>query len=631
MKSEELKNIVFEELSRVLDQKQGQLELSKLDEAKLRKGDIIKMDDGEYGVVNKIKGKVAYIKLPSMPGSFHPIEADRTTYKGKHKGRDLYLESLNEAPKVAQQKRMEFGVEYRDSKGKPKKDTPLIKRFKTKALADKFAKKGNQIDKVGGKYTVVSVQVEENVAPDHDGKAAPYGSGYDKVKDLDESTKAYEDSLKKIAADKQLKMLSKKDKETLIKIAKLLQKEGKLEEVIAEGGFDPYVIMNKSGIITNRATKLQAIGFARKKTGVYAIPDKPKVLKTAQKLIKKMSGAKLKDAMFDLRFEGLTEAKEYKAGDTIKLKTGETVKINQVVKGPRPQFNTYRAKVKGKQVDFGSTDIKEGKLTEKLARGLKPLLKLGSAITKKVGEDKLLKLSDAFEKLDDERGDDTASDLNMAIEKMQDGYASQATGWLKKFNKECKKALKEGKLNEAEVYKYKKFASKAFKEINDAMFNFRHSMGIKTLTNKDMKLKKKVDSLHQAIFSLQKEMKKDGLTEGKLNEMDINDPILVAIRARKTDLKKKAALPKVKKISTKQYYKLMDKEIDLIDQMKDAAKEYERLDSEMNQDAGQKGSNWTDADANRYGGDLNKLQTKVEKLAKLKLAVKKQIMDYRVN
>ena len=51
----------------------------------------------------------------------------------------------------------------------------------------------------------------------------------------------------------------------------------------------------------------------------------------------------------------------------------------------------------------------------------------------------------------------------------------------------------------------------------------------------------------------------------------------------------------------------------------------------MNQDAGQKGSNWTDADANRYGGDLNKLQSRIEKLAKQKLAVKKQIMNYRVN
>ena len=57
----------------------------------------------------------------------------------------------------------------------------------------------------------------------------------------------------------------------------------------------------------------------------------------------------------------LKEAKEYKAGDTVKLKTGETVKINQVVKGPRSQFNTYRAKIKGKQVDFGLSKIKEAK------------------------------------------------------------------------------------------------------------------------------------------------------------------------------------------------------------------------------------------------------------------------------
>ena len=51
----------------------------------------------------------------------------------------------------------------------------------------------------------------------------------------------------------------------------------------------------------------------------------------------------------------------------------------------------------------------------------------------------------------------------------------------------------------------------------------------------------------------------------------------------------------------------------------------------MNQDAGQKGSNWTDADANRYGGDLNKLQTRIENLAKEKLKIKKAIMSYRIN
>ena len=59
---------------------------------------------------------------------------------------------LNEAPKVAPQTRMEFGVEYRDSKGRPKKDNPLVMRFKTKAQADKYAKRGNKVDKVGGKY-----------------------------------------------------------------------------------------------------------------------------------------------------------------------------------------------------------------------------------------------------------------------------------------------------------------------------------------------------------------------------------------------------------------------------------------------------------------------------------------------
>ena len=164
--------------------------------------------------------------------------------------------------------------------------------------------------------------------------------------------------------------------------------------------------------------------------------------------------------------------------------------------------------------------------------------------------------------------------------------------------------------------------------------NFKDSKG-KTVPSeeivKDLKLAVKPDILqHRGA---------DGSTmvnaylklEGKLDEMDINDPILIAVRARKTMIAKAKAAPKVKKISTKQYYKLMDAEIDLIDQMKDAAKEYERLDSEMNQDAGQKGDAWTDADANRYGGDLDKLQTKIEKLAKQKLAVKKQIMNYRIN
>ena len=118
-----------------------------------------------------------------------------------------------------------------------------------------------------------------------------------------------------------------------------------------------------------------------------------------------------------------------------------------------------------------------------------------------------------------------------------------------------------------------------------------------------------------------------------INEaIDINDPVLVAMRAFRTSyLKKGKATPKVKKISTTQYYKLMDREIDIIDQMKDASKEFEQLVSDMNNEAGQKGAEWTDADANRYGGDLDKIQTKIEKLTLQKKKVQDQIKNYRMS
>ena len=336
-------------------------------------------------------------------------------------------------------------------------------------------------------------------------------------------------------------------------------------------------------------------------------------------------------------------------------------------------YQAYEDKISGLHAD-AELVIDENNLNERLVKGLKPLLMIGSTIKSTVGEDALVDLSDKFDEIDDEQADDVASHLNMAIELMQDRSAAEGRAWLKKFNKACKDALsgksiksafegvneveseddteftvklshllkkhvsKGGEIEEALYddipggdYKYKKYVTKAFDKISDSMFEFRNAMGIKQLTNKDMKLKKKFEALQADIFALRREMKSKGLTEGMLNEMDINDPILVSIRARQTMLKKAKSAPKVKKISTKQYYKLMDMEIDLISQMKDAAKEYEQLDSEMNQEAGQKGDKWSDADANRYGGDLNKLQTKIEKLAKQKLKVKKSIMSYRIN
>ena len=105
-------------------------------------------------------------------------------------------------------------------------------------------------------------------------------------------------------------------------------------------------------------------------------------------------------------------------------------------------------------------------------KGLKPLLKFGTIVTKNVGEKALLQFSDKFEDLDTEDADDIASHLNMAIELMQDGDKGAATKMLKQFNKKCKDVLKgksvgsvfEDKLNEAkEDYKYKKQVGKAIR------------------------------------------------------------------------------------------------------------------------------------------------------------------------
>tara|TARA_R110002074_G_scaffold396035_2_gene584946 strand:+ start:757 stop:2298 length:1542 start_codon:yes stop_codon:yes gene_type:complete len=504
MKSKEIRKIISEEVNRVLEQEQGLVELSKLNEAKLRKGDIIKMQDGEYGVVNKLKGKVAYIKLKSSPGTFHPIEADRTTYKGKHKGKDLYLESLNEArdfvvidprgnakpvgmkiqgaqyvkkmggprkgyhlvlsknakkarravekhgatssktqnlmfdlmyegPQVAPQKRMEFGVEYVDGKGKPKKDNSLIKRFKTKALADKYAKKGNKIDKVGGKYTVVQVPVQEISEVDYQSKLS---------------------------------------------------------------------------------------------------------------------------------------------------------------RGHKPDH-----------YQLGTSDFKSFNEGTKLARGLKPLLMIGTKITKKIGEEALLKLSDKFDRIDDEYAGDIASHLDMAIELMQDGDKGAATKMLKQFNKKCKDVLKgksvgsvfEGKLTEAkEDYKYKKQVGKAFDKINDAMFNFRHAFGIKQLTNDDMKLKKKFEALQANIFALQREMRKDGLSEGSITE----------------------ATSLWKKFDEKQ--RLYGDGMDVEMEMKTITKDIGQLYKDMEQEAEPEGGKV----ANKYGKQIDKL----EKSYKKKKAELKKIM-----
>ena len=99
-------------------------------------------------------------------------------------------------------------------------------------------------------------------------------------------------------------------------------------------------------------------------------------------------------------------------------------------------YQAYEDAISGLHADA------ELQIDEALARGLKPLLMIGSTIKSNVGEDALVKLSDKFEDIDDEQADDIASHLNMGIELMQDRSPSEARGWFKKFNNACKDALK---------------------------------------------------------------------------------------------------------------------------------------------------------------------------------------------
>ena len=287
----------------------------------------------------------------------------------------------------------------------------------------------------------------------------------------------------------------------------------------------------------------------------------------------------------------LTEAKLRK-GDWIRSAYDELGLVNKVkgqaayvsFDGSR-SFQPMRVAdlKKTKERYKGKAVFAEGKLTEAKDQKLAKLFKQSLKASVKDGEDKLYKLSQEWEdwNVDNyDKYDDLVDTLFAAIELVQDAGEPGKNNVVK----------------DKEYYKYMKSADKLLKQFN-----------------KDVA---KTMRLH-----------KEGLNEA----MDMNDPILVAIRARKTMLAKEKSAPKVKKISTKQYYKLMDAEIDLITQMKDATKEFDQMNSDMLHDAGQKGDNWSDADANKWGGGLDKLQTKVEKLAAKKRKVKSDIMNYRMS
>jgi len=105
-----------------------------------------------------------------------------------------------------------------------------------------------------------------------------------------------------------------------------------------------------------------------------------------------------------------------------------------------------------------------------------------------------------------------------------------------------------------------------------------------------------------------------------LNEArDLNDPVLLAIRASKEARKKSLAVQKEnmkKRVHGKQREKLEDKLWAISRELKDAYTERRNIFDDMEAEAGEKGEKWTDDDANRYGSRLNLVDSEIEDLIK---------------
>jgi len=177
----------------------------------------------------------------------------------------------------------------------------------------------------------------------------------------------------------------------------------------------------------------------------------------------------------------------------------------------------------------------------------------------------------------------------------------------------------EGKVNEAAMYKK---GQKVQYQIDRGSSN-----ALKPSTGTISKIQKKGNSY---VYTVQDggpvpvhELEIIALTE----VVDINDPVLVAVRAMKTQMKKKTPVKKIKKVSFDQYLKLIGIQEDLVEDMKDTAEDIQDLFRNMEQEAEPSGGPIAD----KYGAQLDKLEKKYADLKKKKAVVDKKIENYRMS
>jgi hypothetical protein len=111
------------------------------------------------------------------------------------------------------------------------------------------------------------------------------------------------------------------------------------------------------------------------------------------------------------------------------------------------------------------------------------------------------------------------------------------------------------------------------------------------------------------------------LTELMNEYGDFNDPVLMATRASEFSRDKKLSAQKAaakKRIYGKKRQALEDKLIDINDDIKSAIQQRHALFIDMEEEAGEKGEDWSDEDANRYGQQLNDIDDTIQNLKSLR-------------
>jgi folate-binding Fe-S cluster repair protein YgfZ len=106
---------------------------------------------------------------------------------------------------------------------------------------------------------------------------------------------------------------------------------------------------------------------------------------------------------------------------------------------------------------------------------------------------------------------------------------------------------------------------------------------------------------------------------GRLTEAEMNDPVLVLARAAKDKAAKNSEEYKkrlAKRVYGKKREELENQLDEIYDELKDLYSQRSETFKDQDLEAGEKGDDWSDEDANRYGKILNDIDDQIEKLLK---------------